>query len=243
MSAETPDSALSGAPEPSEPAGETAATFHFACQRSGNCCRVGHGRVWIEEQHLPTYAELMGATVQGFVARNVVQVGARLSLQERTDGRCVLLDGNNQCLVYESRPEQCRTFPYWPELLADPSALERAARYCPGIQRFPEAALYELVLPQVAALLEELLVRQRALKTEPPQQDAVRWGNALEVDLFLATGVERHLFVPELVAELGVKLQNLASASGYPWSSAAWQRLLQDRQEGWLKRGSLPTLS
>lgn len=237
MSAETPNSWV--------PEGNTQnlAPFHFACQRSGNCCRVGHGRVWIEEQRLPLYAKLMRATVQGFVARNIVQVGARLSLQERADGRCVLLDGNNQCLVYEQRPEQCRTFPYWPELLADHAALERAARYCPGIQRFPETALHQQVLPQVAELLDEQLRRQQRLDFEPPNPSAIRWGNALEVDLFLATGVERHLYAPELVAELGLKLQNLADASGYPWSSATWQRLLQDRSDGWLKRGGLPTLS
>ena len=240
MSAEIPDS---WPLETSPPNSKSSAPFYFACQRSGNCCRVGHGRVWIEEQHLPIYAELIGATEQGFVARNVVQVGARLSLQERADGRCVLLDGNNQCTVYEHRPEQCRTFPYWPELLTNPQALERAARYCPGIQCFPETALYQQVLPQVAALLDDCLLRQRALTIEPPQSGALRWSNSLEVDLFLASGVARHLVVPELVAELGVKLQNLASASGYPWSSATWQRLLQDRRDGWLKRGSLPTLS
>jgi len=172
-----------------------------------------------------------------------VQVGARLSLQERADGRCVLLDGNNQCLVCAHRPEQCRTFPYWPELLEDAAALERAARYCPGIQRFPAAAVSQQVLPQVAELLDSALQRQQRLEIEPPNDQAIRWGNSLEVDLFLATGLERHLFAPALVAELGLKLQNLADVSGYPWSSATWQRLLQARKEGWHKRGGPPTLS
>jgi len=229
--------------------------FHFSCQRSGNCCRVGTGHVWIEEKDLPRYADLTGTSVEAFVGLNVVQVGERLSLRERADGRCILLDGHNRCLIYEQRPAQCRSFPYWPELLSDPIALKRAAQYCPGIQLFPPARLCSEVLPQVATTLDALLQRQVACAeagkvTKPSEvtsansvdQESIRWANSLEVDLHLATGVERRIVDPELVAELGQQLQHLAEASGYPWSSAAWPRLLEDRREGWLQRGGLPTL-
>mgnify|MGYP002628593518 CR=1 FL=1 len=219
------------------------APFYFSCQRTGNCCRVGTGRVWIEEQNLPAYAALTNTSVAGFVALHVVQVGAQLSLRERADGRCVLLDGSNRCSIYAQRPEQCRTFPYWPELLADENALRRAAAYCPGIQRFPQAALAQQVLPQVATLMDALLVQQSKLLLSPSNPDAIRWGNSLEVDLFLITGVARHIFVPELVATLGQKLQDIAERHAYPWSSASWQRLLTDRRNGWEKLGGLPNWS
>jgi len=219
------------------------APFHFSCQRTGNCCRVGTGHVWIEEQNLPAYAALTHTSVLGFVALNVVQVGARLSLREGADGRCVLLDGSNRCSIYAQRPEQCRTFPYWPELLADEQALRRAAAYCPGIQRFPSVKLAQQVLPQVALLLDDFLVQQAKIALSPANLDSIRWGNSLEVDLFLITGVVRHIFVPELVAALGQKLQDMAERHAYPWSSAAWQRLLTDRRNGWQKFGGLPTWS
>ncbi|MCP4092507.1 MAG: YkgJ family cysteine cluster protein [Planctomycetes bacterium] len=205
---------------------------------------MGTGHVWIKASDLAEYAQLTGTSTQAFVDLNVKQVGERLSLRERADGRCILLDGQNRCSIYQQRPEQCRSFPYWPELLDDPQALHRAAQYCPGIQRFPDPEMALQVLPQVAQVLDALLQRQEHELVERTEAgETVRWANSLEIDLFLASGVERHIFDPQLLVELGQQLQNLASDSGYPWSSAAWPRLLADRKEGWAERGGLPPLS
>jgi len=56
----------------------------------------------------------------------------RASLREHA-GRCALLEGSRHCSVYCARPEQCRAFPFWPEVLSDPEAFERARALCPGI--------------------------------------------------------------------------------------------------------------
>jgi Fe-S-cluster containining protein len=37
------------------------------------------------------------------------------------------------CAVYAARPTQCRTFPFWPEILEDKKEVTAAAKYCPGI--------------------------------------------------------------------------------------------------------------
>jgi Fe-S-cluster containining protein len=220
---------------------KSSAPFFFSCQRSGNCCRVGTGHVWIETDDVASYAALTGTSAKAFLDLNVVQVGERLSLRERADGRCILLDGHNRCSIYEQRPQQCRSFPYWPELLQDAHALHRAAQYCPGIQLFPTTALCLEVLPQVASMVDGFLQRQ-ALDAQP-DPDSIRWGNSLEVDLYLASGKDRRIIEPELAAELGQQLQLLADVSGYPWSSAAWPRLLNDRKQGWSERGGIPSLS
>ena len=58
----------------------------------------------------------------------------RLSLQERLrDGEyhCCLFDPfSNRCLVYDARPEQCRTFPFWD---AYRGGFQRLMEICPGI--------------------------------------------------------------------------------------------------------------
>ena len=38
------------------------------------------------------------------------------------------------CRVYEARPEHCRTFPFWPEVLEDERVLREVQRFCPGIE-------------------------------------------------------------------------------------------------------------
>ena len=68
---------------------------------------------------------------------SVVRVGERLSLREGANGACCLLEGLSECSVYDARPDQCRSFPYWPSILAGGEALGEAAAYCPGLEVLP----------------------------------------------------------------------------------------------------------
>lgn len=47
------------------------------------------------------------------------------------NGACIFFK-EGKCIVYESRPEQCRTYPHWPEHLNEASWKELAI-HCPGI--------------------------------------------------------------------------------------------------------------
>lgn len=51
------------------------------------------------------------------------------------DDRCVFLDADGRCRVYPVRPLQCRTYPFWPELVGTAAAWNREARRCEGISR------------------------------------------------------------------------------------------------------------
>lgn len=51
------------------------------------------------------------------------------------NGRCCLLDDNNQCRVYALRPTQCRTYPFWPEIINSSSEWHNEAKRCEGINR------------------------------------------------------------------------------------------------------------
>lgn len=217
--------------------------LHFSCHRCGNCCRVGHGQVWFEEQDLPAMAAALDMTAESFTQRFVRRVDGRLSLREHPDGSCMMLDGQAHCSIYGIRPEQCRTFPFWPQLEESEDALQKAAAYCPGIQRFPSAEVAALVLPETARLLDLALTEQG--KGEPPQPapEGERWGSSVEIDLYLATVLDRRILHPDLLAQLRLDLEALAERCGYPWSVAPWERLLADRRNGWLALGGLPTLA
>jgi hypothetical protein len=60
-----------------------------------------------------------------------------LSLREKSNYDCILLDGQGRCIAYELRPLQCRTWPFWPSNLRNPGAWQEAASRCPGIGRGP----------------------------------------------------------------------------------------------------------
>ena len=62
------------------------------------------------------------------------RVGQKLSLKEQANGDCVLLE-NGTCRVYECRPVQCVTFPFWRYNLMTRQRWEDLAGECPGINR------------------------------------------------------------------------------------------------------------
>jgi Fe-S-cluster containining protein len=54
-----------------------------------------------------------------------------LSLKEKTNKDCIFWDSG--CTVYEKRPLQCRTFPFWESTTASEKAWEIAATGCHGM--------------------------------------------------------------------------------------------------------------
>ena len=56
------------------------------------------------------------------------------------DEKCVFL-GEKGCTVYEARPEQCRTWPFWPENLKREVWAKEIVPFCPGAD---EGRLYSI---------------------------------------------------------------------------------------------------
>ena len=80
-------------------------------------------------------ASHLGMTEAVVRSRFVAQSGDRL--REGLSVACIFLDESRAgatCRIYPVRPERCRSWPFWPELAADPAALEEAMRFCPGIE-------------------------------------------------------------------------------------------------------------
>jgi Fe-S-cluster containining protein len=55
----------------------------------------------------------------------------RLSLKEKANNDCIFWDRG--CGVYNSRPLQCRAFPFWPSNLSSEERWKAAAAFCPGM--------------------------------------------------------------------------------------------------------------
>ncbi|MEM7518063.1 MAG: YkgJ family cysteine cluster protein [Planctomycetota bacterium] len=135
-----------------DPGLEGVVPFRFACHRCGNCCTGGAGQVWVDAAEVAPMARRLEMTEEAFTERYLRRATdprsgeIRLSLRERGEasplpglnsssgGSCALLEGANQCSVYEDRPAHCRDFPYWPGVLEDERAFEEARATCPGIR-------------------------------------------------------------------------------------------------------------
>jgi len=63
--------------------------------------------------------------------------GGELSLREKRDASCVFYAPGRGCTVYEDRPRQCRTWPFWRAVVHSRERWQEEAEDCPGIGRGP----------------------------------------------------------------------------------------------------------
>ncbi len=117
--------------------------LQFECVRCGACCTGEPGYVWVTEGELFPLAAAKGMTAEEFRERYLRQVGSSFTVRERANGDCAMLKGNG-CSVYDARPAQCRTFPFWPEFLDSRASWDEAARGCPGMNHGRLCSLEEI---------------------------------------------------------------------------------------------------
>ena len=101
---------------------------------NGKCCRGFGGYIWVGLEELEKMAGTRKMDVTLFSKQYVRQVQGRLSLKERVingEHYCCFFDLiDSQCTIYQSRPMQCRTFPFWYQFKKAPHTL---LAECPGV--------------------------------------------------------------------------------------------------------------
>jgi Fe-S-cluster containining protein len=116
--------------------------LRFECTGCGNCCTGAPGFVWVNDEEIAALANAVGETAEAFEDKYVRKIGARKSLREFPGGDCVFFNSESRkCQVYEVRPRQCRTWPFWDSNLRTPEHWQRTCESCPGSGHGP---LYQL---------------------------------------------------------------------------------------------------
>jgi len=122
---------------------EGGAGLRFGCTMCGNCCSGPPGYVLVSDRECEALAARLGISTESFKRDYTNMMDEGRSLNERRTPAgfdCVFLDrqkmpGKAVCSVYEHRPAQCRTWPFWPSLLESRAAWTRAKKTCPGLDR------------------------------------------------------------------------------------------------------------
>lgn len=126
----------------------------FECTQCGNCCSgPGTGFVWVTEEEIVQIAAAIGMenSLDEFQRKFTRQIGNRVSLVEYSDGDCIFLHPEHRnCTVYNARPSQCRTWPFWESNLKSPKTWAKAAAGCPGCN---QGELYSM--EQIQTRLEQ----------------------------------------------------------------------------------------
>jgi hypothetical protein len=107
--------------------------LRFECTGCGDCCTGAPGYVWVNGQEIAALAARLGETVEEFEKKYVRRVGVRRTLIEYGNGDCVFFDGKSRkCTVYEDRPRQCKTWPFWDSNVRTEQAWRETCEACPG---------------------------------------------------------------------------------------------------------------
>lgn len=106
--------------------------LRFRCTQCGHCCTGAPGFVWVSVAEVAALAEFRGEPVAEFTGLYTRLAHRGRSLREQPNGDCVFYDRRAGCTVYQVRPRQCRTWPFWESNVETPADWERTCAHCPG---------------------------------------------------------------------------------------------------------------
>lgn len=108
-----------------------------ACQNcSGKCCIGESGYIWVSQEEINAIAEKLSLSKATFINNYLLKIRYRFTIKEiayQGGYRCVFFDMDKKmCRIYEVRPKQCRTFPFWDYFKEN---MNEVVTECPGIIR------------------------------------------------------------------------------------------------------------
>ncbi|MGE0762362.1 MAG: YkgJ family cysteine cluster protein [Bdellovibrionales bacterium] len=111
----------------------------FECQGSGKCC-TSHGEfgfVFLTLKDRRRFAKHFKMTTAAFTTQYCDRQGEHFHLKEDPKNPDCMFLKAKRCSVYEARPTQCRTWPFWPEVMSAKAWKKDVAAFCPGVGKGP----------------------------------------------------------------------------------------------------------
>ena len=109
--------------------------LQFECQGSGKCC-TSHGEfgfVFLTPQDRFRFAKFLNIRTSEFTKKYCDRTNGVWHLKEKKDRPDCMFLKQKRCTVYEARPSQCRTWPFWNEVMNAKAWAKDVAGFCPGV--------------------------------------------------------------------------------------------------------------
>jgi Fe-S-cluster containining protein len=109
--------------------------IRFECQGSGGCCRARglYGYLYLTLEDRRRLAAHLSLSTRVFTEQYCERPEGRWHLRH-PERDCRFLQGG-RCAVYEARPAQCRTWPFWPQNMNPRVWYREVVPTCPGVGR------------------------------------------------------------------------------------------------------------
>jgi Fe-S-cluster containining protein len=110
--------------------------LRFECTQCGECCRLPGGKIIVTYKDLKQIANYLDLNNEELLKKFCTTNRNNIFLKDSDKNYCIFLE-DNHCRIYEVRPLQCRTFPFWPENLKSKYRWKLVKLYCSGIDQGP----------------------------------------------------------------------------------------------------------
>jgi Fe-S-cluster containining protein len=89
-----------------------------ACEEcAGKCCTGESGYIWVNNSEIKKIAEFLKLDEEIFKKNCLNKIKYKFTIKEvliNGEFECLFFDNiDKKCQIYEVRPNQCRTFPFW----------------------------------------------------------------------------------------------------------------------------------
>lgn len=120
--------------------------LRFRCTGCGNCCYGDPQTYYIDAstKELDNIRQHLRLSLKWFLKRytQVLPWGGR-GIRLNANGACSFLV-NSRCRIYHHRPAQCRTYPFWPEVVDSKRHWLAETKRCEGINQGPVIPLVKI---------------------------------------------------------------------------------------------------
>ncbi|HTG01659.1 MAG TPA: YkgJ family cysteine cluster protein [Nitrospirota bacterium] len=144
--------------------------LRFECRGDGKCCisRGKYGYVYVSFNDRRRMARFFKMSLESFTKKYVVREEGWFQL--KYEGKDCPFLHKNRCSIYEARPWQCRTWPFWPENMNAAVWKKEVADYCPGVGkgRLFTAAEIDDILAKKRDVAGILVCETKICKSEMP---------------------------------------------------------------------------
>ncbi|OGN62068.1 MAG: hypothetical protein A3F09_02390 [Chlamydiae bacterium RIFCSPHIGHO2_12_FULL_49_11] len=113
----------------------------FKCTECGKCCTGHPGYVHVNESEITAIAHFLGISEEDFLKRYTKFVEGGYSLRDTPPTYDCIFLKNKRCSIYEVRPHQCSSFPFWPRIMQSKSDWKSMEKECEGMNH-PDGRLY-----------------------------------------------------------------------------------------------------
>ncbi len=107
-----------------------------ACNGCGGACCIGEsGYIWVNFDEIKAIANELNLSIDEFSQKYLLRAKNRYSLKEYYDTElkyaCIFFDKTTRrCKIYNVRPTQCKTFPFWKDFKDN---IDELIQECPGV--------------------------------------------------------------------------------------------------------------